>query len=167
MRACSPSPRAEALNPTVHFGQHAGMLTGNLISRLSTITTMQTKINPRSDPGATPSADLTAAPPSLAQNLPRGWVNASSLADAEWMSLPRPRERDRYANLSRTTLLEMLDRGDVRGCVQRRPGALRGKRLVQLPSLKAHLDRLADEETVRRQARQTAAAKQPGTGGEL
>ncbi len=96
--------------------------------------------------------ELITTPPSLAGNLPRGWVAASSLADAEWMSLPRPRERDRYANLSRTTLIEMLDRGDIRGCVLRRPGATRGKRLVHLPSLRAHLAHLADEETVRRGA---------------
>ncbi len=102
--------------------------------------------------------EFTTNPPSLAGNLPRGWVHASSLADAEWMSLPRPRERDRYANLSRTTLIEMLDRGEIRGCVLRRPGATRGKRLVHLPSLRAHLDRLADAETARRAAGKLAAA---------
>ncbi len=104
------------------------------------------------------SGAVTTAPPSFAPNLPRGWVHASSLADAEWGGLPRPRERCRYSNLSRTTLIEMLDRGEIRGCVLRRPHATRGKRLVHLPSLRAHLNRLADEETVRLMANKQAAA---------
>jgi len=110
------------------------------------------------------SRQFTTDPPTLAQNLPRGWRNATSLADAEWMSLPRPRERDRYANLSRTTLIELLNRGDVKGCVLRRPGATRGKRLVHLPSLRAYLERLADEETTRRAGRKATVDEETHPG---
>lgn len=77
---------------------------------------------------------ITTAP-TVAGNLPKGWLPASSITEAEFLSLPRPRERCRFSNLSRTTLCELLDRGEIQGVTIRRPGATRGKRLIIKQSL--------------------------------
>ncbi len=71
---------------------------------------------------------------------------ASSIADAEFLSLPRPRERCRFTGLSRTTLCELLARGEIRGVTIRRPGAVRGKRLIVKSSLSDYLHGLARAE---------------------
>lgn len=92
-------------------------------------------------------AGLINTPPSVAPNLPRGWVT-SSITEAEFLSLPRPRERCRYSSLSRTTLVELLDRGDIRGVTIRRPGATRGKRLIVKQSLADYLYGLAKKSAV-------------------
>ncbi|MSU50386.1 MAG: hypothetical protein EXS37_15095 [Opitutus sp.] len=69
----------------------------------------------------------------------------SSIADCEFLALPRPRERCRFSNLSRTTLVELLDRGEVQGVTIRRPGATRGKRLIVKKSLADYLYALASQ----------------------
>ena len=92
-------------------------------------------------------AGFISAPPSVAPNLPRGWVT-SPIADCEFLSLPRPRERCRFSNLSRTTLVELLDRGEITGLTLRRPGATRGKRLIVKRSLADYLYGLAKSAAV-------------------
>jgi hypothetical protein len=76
--------------------------------------------------------------PSIAGNLPKGWI-AASISEAEFLSLPRPKERCRFSSLSRTTLVELLDRGVVKGVTLRQPGATRGKRLIVKESLASYL----------------------------
>lgn len=99
----------------------------------------------------------TTNAPTVAGNLPHGWMPASSIADAEFLSLPRPRERCRFSSLSRTTLCELLGRGAIRGVTIRRPGAMRGKRLIVKQSLADYLHGLANGEST-----QTTAAGKDG-----
>jgi len=87
---------------------------------------------------------FVTTPPTVAGNLPKGWMPASSITEAEFLSLPRPRERCRFSNLSRTTLVELLDRGVICGVTIRRPGAMRGKRLIVKKSLADYLYSLAE-----------------------
>ena len=102
---------------------------------------------------------FTSNAPTVAGNLPKGWMPASSIADAEFLSLPRPRERCRFSGLSRTTLCELLTRGEIRGVSIRRPGALRGKRLVLKSSLASYLHGLANADA----AQSTAAGNGEGS----
>lgn len=97
---------------------------------------------------------ITTNAPTVAGNLPQGWMPASSIADAEFLSLPRPRERCRFSTLSRTTLCELLSSGAIRGVTIRKPGATRGKRLIVKQSLADYLHGLANGE-----GSQTTAAK--------
>ena len=87
---------------------------------------------------------FTTNAPIVACNLPKGWMPATSLADAEFLSLPRPRERCRFSNLSRTTLCELLSSGAIKGVTIRKPGATRGKRLIVKASLGGYLHGLAN-----------------------
>ncbi len=99
----------------------------------------------------TQNADAVGAittAPTVAGNLPKGWMPASSITEAEFLSLPRPRERCRFSSLSRTTLVELLDRGEIRGVTIRRPGATRGKRLIVKASLATYLYGLAKKSAV-------------------
>jgi hypothetical protein len=61
-----------------------------------------------------------------------------------WGRLPKPGQR--RDGLSRTTLLEIIQdpRSGVKSVVIRKPGAIRGIRLIYLPSLHEYLGRLAD-----------------------
>lgn len=59
----------------------------------------------------------------------------------KWCRLPKPKAR--FNGLSRTTLLEACERGDVRSCVIKKRGAIRGIRLIFLPSLFEYLERLS------------------------
>ena len=61
----------------------------------------------------------------------------------EWGRLPKPKSR--FWGLSRTTILEMFQRGEIKSCVIKKRHAIRGIRLVFLPSLREALDRLAVE----------------------
>ena len=101
---------------------------------------------------------FTTNAPTVAGNLPKGWMPASSIADAEFISLPRPRERCRFSTLSRTGLVELLDSGAIKGVTIRRPGATRGKRLVLKSSLASYLHGLANADA----AQSTAAGTQEG-----
>ncbi len=107
---------------------------------------------------AAAGGDYTNTPPTVAGNLPRGWLPASSISEAEYLSLPRPRERCRFSNLSRTALVELLNRGTIAGVSLRRPGALRGKRLIFKKSLADYLQRLLSEQMAQR----TTVRKQEG-----
>lgn len=63
----------------------------------------------------------------------------------EWGRLPKPKSR--FWGLSRTTILEMVQRGEVRSAVIKKRGAIRGIRLIYLPSLREALNRLAGQGT--------------------
>ena len=90
---------------------------------------------------------FTTNAPTFAGNLPKGWMPASSIADAEFLSLPRPRERCRFSNLSCTGLVELLSLGAIKGVTIRKPGATRGKRLIVKKSLANYLNGLANANT--------------------
>lgn len=60
----------------------------------------------------------------------------------EWIRLPKPRSR--FWGLSRTTLLEMCDRGEIKSTVIKKKHAMRGIRLIYLPSLQAALEKFSD-----------------------
>jgi len=67
------------------------------------------------------------------------------LQTEDWIRLPKPGNRLPGLELTRSTILEMIqDPGSgVRSAVIRRPGRTRGIRLVYMPSLFAYLHRLA------------------------
>jgi hypothetical protein len=58
----------------------------------------------------------------------------------DWVRMPRP--GGRLCGLSRTTLLELESEKKIRSVVLRKPGAVRGIRLIHLPSLHAFLESL-------------------------
>lgn len=62
------------------------------------------------------------------------------LQTGDWVRMPQP--RDRLCGLSRTTLLELEAAKKIRSVVLRKPGAVRGIRLIFLPSLHAFLESL-------------------------
>jgi hypothetical protein len=70
-------------------------------------------------------------------------IKTLALPGEEWVRLPKPKSR--FWGLSRTTILEMVQRGDVKSCVIKKRHAIRGIRLVFLPSLRDALNRLADQ----------------------
>jgi hypothetical protein len=57
----------------------------------------------------------------------------------EWVRLPS-RPVDRYEGLSRTTILELAERGEIKIAAVRKPGSQKAIRLVHVPSLKAYLE---------------------------
>jgi hypothetical protein len=57
-----------------------------------------------------------------------------------------PIPKGRLCGLSRTTLLELNRLGYIKMAVIRKPGAVKGIRLIYLPSLYAYLDDLAKAE---------------------
>jgi hypothetical protein len=59
----------------------------------------------------------------------------------DWVRLPKPKER--FYGLSRTTLLELCEAGDVKSTLLRKRHAMRGIRLLYLPSLRAFLENKA------------------------
>ena len=85
------------------------------------------------------------SPPTLAGSLPAKFQRAfmeSSLRDAEWLRLPLPGARCPLTGLSRTTLIELGDRGEIVLKRIRKPGATRGIVIINKQSLLAYLDRL-------------------------
>lgn len=56
----------------------------------------------------------------------------------DWGRMPQP--GNRLCGLSRTTLLELQDAKKIRSVVLRKPGAVRGIRLIFMPSLYAYLE---------------------------
>jgi hypothetical protein len=62
----------------------------------------------------------------------------------EWARMPTP--KGRLCGLSRTTLLELRRLGHIKMAVIRKPGAVKGIRLIYLPSLYGYLDDLAKAE---------------------
>jgi len=60
-----------------------------------------------------------------------------------WTRMPKPKQR--LLGLSRTTLLELSEAGLIRTVAIRKPGAIKGIRLVYLPSLYSYLQNLTEE----------------------
>jgi hypothetical protein len=65
----------------------------------------------------------------------------SHLRGDEWRRMPKPKER--LCGLSRTTILELSNAGLIKTVAIRNPGAVKGIRLVFMPSLLEYLEKLA------------------------
>jgi hypothetical protein len=69
------------------------------------------------------------------------------LQGKEWERMPKPgrpgQPGGRLMGLSRTTLLELSGAGLIRTVAVRKPGKLKGIRLVYMPSLCSYLDSLS------------------------
>ena len=104
-------------------------------------------------------ADLGGAPeiltgrPTVAANngtdLPNKLLRAFEAADlssCQWLRLPAPRARCRLTGMSRTTLNEAIERGDVRAITVRQPGATRGIKLILKSGLLDWLAKLDAEQ---------------------
>lgn len=66
----------------------------------------------------------------------------------QWVGVPA-KGHCPYSGLSRPHIYNLVNDGIVRSACLRQPGAIRGRRLIYLPSLLAYLDKCADEETAR------------------
>ncbi len=60
-----------------------------------------------------------------------------------WARMPRPKER--LWGLSRTTLLELVELGEIKSAVIRKPGSQKGIRLIYMPSLNSYLMTCVEE----------------------
>jgi hypothetical protein len=65
------------------------------------------------------------------------------LKGQEWRRMPKPTQR--LYGMTRTTLLELINDGHIRSVVIKKPGAVRGIRLIYMPSLMQFLDSLAEK----------------------
>jgi hypothetical protein len=61
----------------------------------------------------------------------------SQYVGEDWVRMPKPRER--LWGLSRTTLLELIQLGEIKSALIRKPGSLKGVRLIYIPSLSTYL----------------------------
>ena len=68
--------------------------------------------------------------------------NAASLGE-DWCRLPNPRG-GRLLGMARSTLMEMISRGEIKSTVIKKRGAVRGIRLIYLPALLETLHRMAE-----------------------
>jgi len=64
----------------------------------------------------------------------------SHLSGEQWARMPKPKQR--LSGLSRTTILELSEAGLIRTVAIRKPGAIRGIRLIFMPSLYSYLESL-------------------------
>jgi len=62
------------------------------------------------------------------------------LQDEQWARMPKPKQR--LCGLSRTTIQELSEAGLIRTVAIRKPGAIKGIRLIYMPSLYSYLDSL-------------------------
>ncbi|HPA19242.1 MAG TPA: hypothetical protein PLU30_15960 [Verrucomicrobiae bacterium] len=97
-------------------------------------------------PSVTPSAGAES-PARVRKSRPPRLLTAAELAGAAWMRLPAPRARCPLTGLSRTGLIDLVERsgGAVRVARLQRPGTARGIVLIGRESLLAYLDRIAAE----------------------
>lgn len=99
--------------------------------------------------GKAGATGLTTSAPTVAGGVPPKFAGslrpAETLAEAEWLRLPPPRGRDRLTGLSRTSLIELGERGAVRLVRVRKPGAMRGIVLIEKASLLSYLYGLTAE----------------------
>lgn len=65
----------------------------------------------------------------------------------EWIRIPAPGKAEPLTGLRRNVLYDLVNARVVRSVAIRKPGAIRGVRLIETRSLLAYLDRLADEQT--------------------
>jgi hypothetical protein len=61
------------------------------------------------------------------------------LQNEQWVRMPKP--KGRLLGLSRTTLLELAERQEIKIANIRKPGSVKGIRLVWMPSLCEFLER--------------------------
>jgi hypothetical protein len=97
-------------------------------------------------PDTNSNAEVKVGGPTIAGGVPPNFRPAfveTSLRDAEWLRLPLPGARCPLTGLSRTTLLELGDRGDIVVKRIRKPGATRGIVIVNKQSLLSYLQNLA------------------------
>ena len=68
------------------------------------------------------------------------------LPEEAWIRLPPPKDRCPHTGLPRTTLFELVERsrGKVKTVFLKKPGAIRGIRLIHLASLQNYLTSLAE-----------------------
>jgi hypothetical protein len=60
----------------------------------------------------------------------------------DWVRMPKPKQR--LCGLSRTTILELSKAELIRTVAIRKPGAIKGIRLIYMPSLLGYLGSLAE-----------------------
>lgn len=87
-------------------------------------------------PGRSPRAEFTTAPI-------RG---ATPPTAPEWLRMPLPGQCEPFTGLKRSLLYELAREGSIRTVLIRKPGALRGVRLIEAASLFRFLQGLADEQ---------------------
>ena len=68
---------------------------------------------------------------------------AAHLRDAEFIRLPKPKERCALTGLSRTSLNELIENGSIRATKLRRKGSQRGITLIHRESLIQFLNSMA------------------------
>ena len=88
----------------------------------------------RSQAGNAGATGLTSSAPTVAGGIPPKFRRAlveSTLADCEWIRLPAPGGRCRLSSLSRTSLIELGERGDIKLIRLRKPNAIRGIVLIE------------------------------------
>jgi hypothetical protein len=71
----------------------------------------------------------------------------SHFSSEDWERLPPP--KGRLCGLSRTTLFELVEQGEIKSAVIRKPGAQKGIRLIFMPSLAAYLETCVEEPKVK------------------
>lgn len=81
------------------------------------------------------------------------------LQSGQWVRMPKP--KGRLLGLSRTTLLELAERQEIKIANIRKPGSVKGIRLVWMPSLREFLERAASTK-VFVSSRRTAAPAASG-----
>lgn len=64
----------------------------------------------------------------------------------EWIRIPPPGKAEPLTGLRRNVLYDLVNARAVRSVALRKPGAIRGVRLIETRSLLAYLDRLADKQ---------------------
>ncbi len=100
------------------------------------------------------AADVVTGKPTVADNsgtagLPSGMrrrYDPASIAAAEFLRLPQPGTRCWLTSLSRSTLNELIDAGEIRAVTIRQPGARRGIKLLNKQSVLAYLAKLDAEQ---------------------
>ena len=66
----------------------------------------------------------------------------------QWIGVPA-KGHCPYFGLSRPHYYQLIDAGVIRSACLRKPGAVRGRRLVFAPSVEAYLNKCADAESAR------------------
>ncbi|OVE76762.1 hypothetical protein BVX97_00495 [bacterium E08(2017)] len=65
-----------------------------------------------------------------------------------WIRLPKNGEREYHSGLSRGMLYELIKEGEIRSVSLKKPGHIRGCRLIWLPSLMDYLKKVAARQDV-------------------
>ena len=75
----------------------------------------------------------------------------------EWLRLPAPGKAEPFTGLRRNVLYDLINARLVRSVSIKKPGAIRGVRLIEARSLFAYLGNLADEQANTPKAERLAA----------